>query len=293
MSSPAQHYPPPAPSGPGIKTAVLVGAIVASLAANVYLYLQVDHMRADISRLRESVDTELTNVRETSSVTSAANRRHLDTLKDELESARRHASMAASQAKTEALNRAEQLANKLSAEQKRQEQEHQQVASELTQVKQVATTTNAKIADVSGDVNTVKTEVASTKSELERTISDLKKVTGDLGVQSGYIATNAKELALLRRQGERNYFEFKLGKSKQPQRVGDVTLLLKKTDPKHNKYTLEVLADDKKSEKKDRSVNEPVQFYVSKGLHEIVVNDVKKDQIQGYLSTPKDLIVRN
>ena len=32
--------------------------------------------------------------------------------------------------------------------------------------------------------------------------------------------------------GERNYFEFNLGKAKTPQKVGDVTLLLKKTDPK-------------------------------------------------------------
>ena len=82
---------------------------------------------------------------------------------------------------------------------------------------------------------------------------------GDLGVQSGLVATNGSELAALKRLGERNYFEFKLGKTKQPQRVGDITLLLKKADPKKNKYTVDVMADDKLTVKQDKSINEPVE----------------------------------
>ena len=111
-----------------------------------------------------------------------------------------------------------------------------------------------------------------------------------MGVQSGLIATNANELAALKRLGERNYFEFKLGKGKERQRVGDITLLLKKTDPKKNKYTVEVLADDKLTVKTDKNINEPVQFYTSKARqpYELVVNQVAKDQIAGYLATPKD-----
>jgi hypothetical protein len=101
-------------------------------------------------------------------------------------------------------------------------------------------------------------------------------------------------LAALRRLGERNYFEFKLGKSKQPQRVADITLLLKKTDAKRNKYTVEVMADDKRVEKKDKNVNEPVQFYTSKARipYELVVNTVGKDLISGYLATPKETVAR-
>lgn len=280
------------PAGSGMKSAIVAGAIVALLASNVYLYLQLDKVRTDMTKTKESLMTEITNLRETSTVTSASNRRHLDTLKDELETARRHATMAASQAKSEALTRAEQLAKKLEEE---QQQQQQKVASELTDVKQAASTTNAKIADVTGEVGTVKSQVAMTRSELEKTIGDLKKVSGDLGVTSGYVATNQKELAALKRLGERNYFEFKLAKSKKPQRVGDVTLLLKKADPKHNKYTLEVVADDKPTEKKDRNINEPLQFYVAKARqpYEIVVNEVKKDQVAGYLATPKDQVARN
>jgi chromosome segregation ATPase len=282
---------PNAPSS-GWKTPVVAGAIIAVLAANVYMYLQLDKMRSDMAKFRETMLTEVTNLRETSSVTTQTNRKHLDTLKDELEQARRQANMAASGAQAAATKRAEQLAKQLEDE---QQKESQRVTSELSAVKQSATQADAKIGAVSGDVSAVKGEVASTKAELEKTINNLNKVTGDLGVQSGYIATNGKELAALKALGERNYVEFNLGKTKAPQRVGDITLLLKKTDPKKNRYTVEVQADDKITEKRDKSINEPVQFYVQKAKqpYELVVNSVSKDKIVGYLSSPKNQVARN
>ncbi|HUJ23596.1 MAG TPA: hypothetical protein VLX58_18810 [Bryobacteraceae bacterium] len=272
-----------------MKTAILAGAIVALLAANVYLYLQLDRVRTDMAKLRESMLTEIANLRETSSVTNQTARRHIDSLKEELENTRKQANSMASQAKQEALKHAEQLAKQIEAEQAKQQQ---QVASQLSEVKQSADT---QFAAVNSDVSGVKSQLGSTQAELQKTVADLKKVTGDLGVQSGYIATNGKEIAALKRLGERNIFEFNLAKSKQPQRVGDISVLLKKTDPKRNKYTIEVLADDKTTEKKDRTINEPVQFYVAKAKqpYEIVVNSVKKDQIVGYLATPKDQVARN
>jgi len=292
VSDSMQPYPQPPDSGSSLKTAALVGAVIAMLAANVYLYMQVDVLKTDISKLRESIATEVTNLRENSTASTATHRKSIETLKSELEAARRTAATAASHAKSEAQSHADQIAKQLAAEQKRQAQE---VASEISAVKAEATTTNTKIGEVNNEVSTVKSQVASTKSELDKTIGDLKKVTGDLGVQSGYIATNGKELSALKRLGERNYFEFNLAKAKTPQKVGDITLLLKKTDPKKNKYTVEISADDKRTEKKDKNINEPVQFYVAKARqpYELVVNEVGKDIIKGYLATPKDQIARN
>ena len=290
MGDAAYQPPPPPPSGAsGMKTAVLVGAIVAMLAANVYLYVQLDQLRTGMAKFREQVLTDLTNLRETSSVTNQTARRHIDSLKEELENTRRQASTMASQAKADALKKADQIQQQLEAEQRKQKEA---VAAELSQVKQNADT---QFAAVNTDVSGVKSQLGSTQSELQKTISDLKKVTGDLGVQSGYIATNGSEIAVLKRLGERNIFEFNLGKSKAPQRVGDISITLKKTDPKRNKYTIEVLADDKTTEKKDRTINEPVQFYTLKAKqpYEIVVNQVAKDKIVGYLSTPKDQVARN
>jgi hypothetical protein len=147
-------------------------------------------------------------------------------------------------------------------------------------VKKDATETKEKLGAVGTEVGAVKGEVASTKEELEKTITELKSVRGDLGVQSGLIATNGKELSALIAKGERNYFEFNLSKTKAPVKVGDIALLLKKTDRKRNKYTVEVY--------------EPLQFFTSKARipYEIVVNEVKDNIIVGYLATPKVLAAR-
>ena len=72
--------------------------------------------------------------------------------------------------------------------------------------------------------------------------------------------------------------------------VGTVSLELKKADEKHNRFTLVIFSDDKAYEKKDRNVNEPLQFYSGRQpmLYEVVINNIhSKKQISGYLSTPK------
>jgi chromosome segregation ATPase len=290
-------YIAPAPSGGAHSKIVpiLVGAVIALLGANIWLYTQLDAVRNDLAEFRKTMANELLNVKETSSVSVQTARRNLAALRDELEAARRQAAMAAGQAKAEATKRAEELAQRLASEQQKFEKAQEQLKTELTQVGQTATEAKQKLGEVSTEVGSVKTEVAATKSELEKTISELKRVTGDLGVQSGLIATNARELAALKALGERNYYEFNLTKSKQHQKVGNIGILLKNTDPKRNKYTIEVLADDKKVEKKDKTINEPVQFLVagSRQPYEIVVNEVRKNQIIGYLSVPKVQSARN
>jgi chromosome segregation ATPase len=288
--SPTPTYQEPESRHTGLLTALVFGALIALIAANIYLYVQVDHLRTDVSKVRESLSTELSNLRDASSVTTASQMRHLETLKADLEAARAQARdysrTTSSQAKSEMQAHADQLARQIQAEEAKVQQ---QVSSEISEVKTAASTANTKIAEVSTDVGGVKTQVSATQAELQKTIADLKSTRGDLGVQSGLIATNAQELQALRRLGERNYIEIKLGKTKAPQRFGDITLKLKNTDPKKNKYTVEVMADDKLTEKKDKNVNEPVQFYTSKARQpcEIVVNQVQKDLIVGYLSTPK------
>jgi cell division protein FtsB len=141
------------------------------------------------------------------------------------------------------------------------------------------------------DVNKLGGDVAGVKNDLEDTKSKLERATGDMGVMSGLIARNHDDLEELKRKGDRNYFEFTLQKSKTPQRVGPVQISLNKTDQKKSRYTVTVLADDKAIEKKDKTAGEPVQFYV-KGTqryapYEIVVFDVGKNVVTGYLSTPK------
>lgn len=289
--SPTPTFHPPEPQRSSVMPALVTGAIIALVAANIYLYVQIDHVRTDVAKVQDKLSNELTTLRDSANVTTEAQKRHLDTLREELEAARAQARTAASQGKAEAQAYADQKVKALEAEQAKVQQ---QVSSEISTVKsnvqQVASDANAKIAGVSTDVGSVKTQVSQTQSELQKTIADLKSVKGDLGVQSGLIATNGNELAALKLRGERNYIDVKLGKTKKPQRFGDITLLLKNADAKRNRYTVQVMADDKTTEKKDKGINEPVQFYTAKGGHipyELVINKVEKNEIVGYLATPK------
>jgi len=148
---------------------------------------------------------------------------------------------------------------------------------------------SSQVSDVKTDVGGVKTDVAKTQTDLASAVSQLQSMKGDMGTQSGLIARNHDELELLKHKGDRNYYEFTLVKG-QRKPVGTVSLELKKADAKKSRFTLNVYADDKSYEKKDRNLNEPMQFYSGKdpALYEIVVNSVSaKNTVTGYLSTPK------
>jgi predicted nucleic acid-binding Zn-ribbon protein len=169
-----------------------------------------------------------------------------------------------------------------------QQESDQKLAAQIGQVKQ---DTDTKIGQVSTDLTGAKTDISATKQDLEATKAKLTSTVGDLGVQSGLIARNQEELDQLKRAGERNIFELHLTKSKTPTHVGPIQITLTKTDPKKFKYTMMVVADDKTIEKKDKTADEPVQFYVRGATrpYEIVIFDVSKNKVNGYLSTPKDV----
>jgi cell division protein FtsB len=161
-----------------------------------------------------------------------------------------------------------------------------------SQLSQAQKENEEKIGAVATEVGGAKKDIEATKSDLEATKGKLERSLGDMNVMSGLIAHNRDDLEDLRRRGDRNYYEFTLQRSKNAQRVGPVQMSLNKTDPRKAKYTITVVADDKTIEKKDKTSGEPVQFYVKGSArmapYEIVVFDVGKNQITGYLATPKD-----
>ena len=160
-------------------------------------------------------------------------------------------------------------------------------AQEQTQG-QVAAVSTA-VTDVQTDVGGVKTDAAKTKSDLADTNTQLTSMKGDLNGHSSLIAHNSDELEILKHKGDRNYYQFTLLRGVK-QQVGTVSLELKKADSKRSKYTIAVYSDDKQYEKRDKSLNEPLQFYSGKdpALFEIVVNNVSaKNTVTGYLSAPK------
>ncbi|GAC1630166.1 MAG: hypothetical protein NVS9B14_00430 [Candidatus Acidiferrum sp.] len=136
------------------------------------------------------------------------------------------------------------------------------------------------------DVKNVDTKVGVVRTDLDSTREDLKMARSEMGT---LIARNHDEIDALRRLGERDYIEFTVTGKNKPQKVGNVTVELKGVNEKKGQYTLNLTAEDRQLQKKNRAINEPVFFYLhgTKIPQELVVNKVGKDTISGYVSIPK------
>jgi hypothetical protein len=163
-------------------------------------------------------------------------------------------------------------------------QESQQFAAVKQQEDQMNTQLATKASSddlnkVSGDVNGVKTDLDATKQNLQMARDQF----GNL------IARNHDEIETLRRMGERNIYEFTVDKKNEKKRVGDLTVQLRSTNTKKQLFSMFVFVDDKRSEKDNRSVDEPIYFYTPEYQVplELVINQVGKNKVSGYLSVPK------
>src|SRR5579864_6900556 len=138
----------------------------------------------------------------------------------------------------------------------------------------------------SDDLKNVDTKVGGVRTDLDSTREDLKMARSELGT---LIARNHDEIDQLRRLGERDYIEFTVSGKNKPQKVGNVTVELKGVNQKRNQYSVTMTVEDKRFEKKNRALNEPVFFYISgtRLPEELVINKVGKDQVSGYVSIPK------
>ena len=218
---------------------------------------------------------------------------HADILNKELERTNSRVAMLRGQLDVTSqklgLTQAELARARTLAQQIEQEQQESD-AKLIAQIGQVQKESDAKFGQVSTDLTGAKSDIAATKKDLDETKKSLTTAVGDLNGQGVLIARNHEELDDLKRLNERNIYDFKLTKSKQPQHVGPIQILLRSTDPKHYKFTMTVIADDKSIEKRDRNVDEPMQLYVHgvRAPYEMVVFEVTKDGANGYLSTPKE-----
>jgi hypothetical protein len=191
--------------------------------------------------------------------------------------------------RTQALmdSQAQQLVAVRAAKEQTTKLAEQEAASEK-QIGAVQTDVSAVKTDVGG----AKASIAATQSDLADTRAQMQRVIGDEGKMSGLIATNQGELDVLKHRGDRNYYEFTLQKGAKPTLLSTVKLQAKKVDEKRGKFTLLVSSDDRNIEKKDKTLDEPVQFYSGKDpqLFEVVVNNISKNTISGYLSAPKSAV---
>lgn len=270
------------------ESGMVKGLVIVLLAAVGVLGWSSIQFQKRLNRLDDAFQKSYAKTSDAILTNSGVTEKALNELRESIDEATAVSAAAAGKTKAVVEARAHELAQRLSKEQARLE-------AELGKVRSDAGTTSEKLTTVSNDVESTKTELAKTSTDLAKTSTDLAKTTtdlrsvmGDLGVQSGLIATNGKELAALRALGDRNYHEFELSGTKTPTKVGQIMVRLKKADAKRNRFTLEIIADDRVVEKRDRNTNEPIQFYVAKSTrpYEIVINEVGKNRVTGYLSTP-------
>ena len=279
---PEEPETPQSPEGPrNWFPPAVIAALVVLAIVNIFLLY-------DLSTTRTSLEQQLTEMKEQSNVLmrrletniQASDERHNE-LRGEVLMAREKLGVTRRD-----LRRARELARTLGEDQKQAAAQIGQVGQQVSTLRRDST---AKLGELTGGVTTNKADIVTTRKDLEETKLRLTTAVGDLSKANVLIARNGEELEELRRRGDRNYFEFDLRKQKRPSRVGNISLKLKKTNTKRQRYTLELYADDKRIEKKNKTVNEPVQFYLarSRGLNEIVVNQVHKNRIVGYVSAPK------
>ena len=254
----------------GALLAVLAVALVAAIGGLIWSYTLSGKIANEQTQL---ADAQQENVKLAAELRETDARLQVAT--DELSKSLGLTQKQLDSRAAEIIARKQDDAKRLEGQQKQTEQHVSAVASDVTSVKT--------------DVGGVKTDVAKTQSDLATAVTQLQSIRGDLSNTNSVIARNHDELVLLEHKGDRNYYEFTLTKG-QKKPVGTVSLELKKTDQKKSKFTLNVYADDKTYEKKDRNVNEPLQFFSGKDpmLFEVVVNSINnKNQISGYLTTPK------
>jgi chromosome segregation ATPase len=151
------------------------------------------------------------------------------------------------------------------------------------EVNKLQNDSNAKIGGLSSDLAGTKQDLASTKSEFTNAL------TGTKGELNGAIARTHDELVALAHKSDRDYFEFTLPRKKAQQKVGTITVELERTDPRKNVFSVYLYFDDKKTERSNKAMNEPLYFYVqgASSALEMVVNKLGKDSVSGYMSSPK------
>ena len=263
-------------AGAGLTLLLAVSALIWCFGLNNHLSAAEKQLaaaqaqNAELARKQDALSARLSATAETLGRTVGLTQKQIDAKTQNI--------LAAQAAQMQVVKSTTLQTQKLAEEQQASAKQIGAVASDVSSVKTDVSGAKASIADTQSDL-------ASTKAQLQRTM-------GDQGVMSGLIARTHDELETLKHRGDRNYFEFTLQKGAKPTLLSTVKLQAKKVDDKHSKYTLMVSADDRNIEKKDKSLDEPVQFYTGKDpvLFEIVVNAIAKNQISGYLSTPKGAV---
>jgi multidrug efflux pump subunit AcrA (membrane-fusion protein) len=262
-------------SGPWVLVFVVLGLLVIG---EVYAFTKLGSL-SSIEAQQASLKTQVAQVNDQVAAKLAsledANAQQLDALRSELDASAKKMKTGGgvSYARTKKL--LAQMEQKNEADNAALKQQIQQQGDQV----------NQQIAAVNSNVDAAKTDLGTTKQTVDTLKGDLGMARSQMGT---LIARNHDDIETLRKLGLRNYYEFTLSKNEE-QNVASVGLLLKKTSVKNHRFNLDLLTNDMQIPKTNRTIDEPIFFSTggSKTFLELVVNKVDKNQVSGYISTPK------
>jgi len=264
-------------TGQGVKFIVIFLVLAALAVGEFYTVSKMSSLRDEQANQQNQLRKDLTaqiqdQVLPRLTAMEQQNKQRLEAVKAEFDQTTKRMGSQGGE-----LKRARAMVTQLQDQQRQQDVELKQQLAEKADQKQLGALT--------ADVSTTKTDLDTTKKVVSTLAADLGMTRSDLGT---LIARNHDDIEYLRKMGERDYYEFKLAKNS-PTHVAGVGLDLRKTNVKRYRFNVAITADDMQVEKKDRTINEPVFFYVngSKKPYELVVNSVESTEVKGYISTPK------
>lgn len=264
----------------------LFGLVLALAAGEFFLFDGVRSLRSEASTMQASLVSEVSGVRMSTSLANDARGEQLEWLRAQVQEAIGDVQAAAGLAAHEAQWYARQLGARLALKQRHD----QDIASrELSGARQAAERAQAAAGALAGEVYETRAAMAGAASGIDSAGTDIIGSRADLAMLGAGAAANARGLLSLSAAGERAYYEFDLRKGEQASTADGVAIVLRKANPRQNRYTIDLIAGNRVLEKKDRELNEPVTFFVSahERPYEVVVNSIGKDRITGYISAPK------
>jgi chromosome segregation ATPase len=294
MSTFNPNQPKPVlPEKPLIPETLKFVLLIVLLLAVIYLFFDASQQKKNTQAQLAQIADQIQSLESKSKTGEASLTSQISNLKTDLVGAQEAVGNTKAELKKTAMQ--------IQAEGQKTKSELSKVIADKADAAQVAAQVQAakseadnKIGQVNTEVGGVKTQVSAVKSDLEATRRDLEGTQRQLvdvrDTLSAAVAKNASELSQLRLKGERDYFEFTLPKKDEQTKVEDIRLVLTKTDPKKKRFSIKIMADDSSLEKKDRVINEPIQFLVGQNRvrYEVVINWVQKNKAGGYLSIPRD-----
>ncbi|HUJ48560.1 MAG TPA: hypothetical protein VLW25_00110 [Bryobacteraceae bacterium] len=274
---------------------LLLLGLALALAGNVYQFVKSQRLARDLAAIQHNLQAQITRLSDaTSGAFDVAERRF-----EELKRLQDSTAAAIIDARSELRHSNSQVATRLEDRNQELAQRNQELAAQLTALKQdIAArlqSTAARLQNTSTKLDTADAKLQHVFTETDRNRADLKKVAVDLNAVTAKLATTAKTVTTLPQPPAtppqlpaRKHLPFDLLTTKVPTRIGEIQIAIRSTDPKNNRYSMDLYTGDKVARGKDCAVNEAVQFYLSGNPlpYEVVVNQVWKDEVIGYVSAP-------